>query len=143
MAARFIFSMSLLICGCAQAVGMPDPEPQNSSSDDAGAPPAVEAAAPLRTGTYFGDYVVSSGGGQMLLIVKDDGYVTLTPADQFATGTGTIDEAGNVDVTTQFDGTTNPSLRFTGTVKLDATGWKASGKVSADYESGTWAAVRK
>jgi len=101
----------------------------------------------LGLGPYFGDYVVANGGGgEMMLSVKDDGFVTLTPADPYAAATGTIDEAGNVDVTTKFDTVAQSVLHFTGVVKFDGVSWRASGKVVAQYspnQPGTWAAVRK
>jgi len=138
----------LAMCGCAQSVGYPDPDPHTSATDtDASALPAVEAGPASREGPYFGDYVVANGGGgEMMLSVKDDGFVTLTPADPYAAATGTIDEAGNVDVTTKFDTVADSVLHFTGVVKFDGVSWRASGKVVAQYspnQPGTWAAVRK
>lgn len=108
----------------------------------------MEAAAPSRVGSYFGDWFIPNGvgGGTMMLQVKDDGFVTITPGDVTATGTGTIDEQGNVHVTTEIDAVTQSPLEFTGVVTFDGAGWKASGKVVAPWKSsqaGTWAALRK
>lgn len=143
---RFV-PLVLVMCGCAQSVGFPDPEPQQNSDSDTGVQSPMEAAAPSRMGSHFGDYVLAGGGGgQMVLFVKDDGFVTLTPEDSTATGTGTIDEAGNLSVTTEIDAVAQSPLAFTGVVTFDGASWKATGKVVAPWKSsgsGTWAALRK
>ncbi len=142
---RYTPLLVVALVGCAQSVGFPEPTP--TDSNDAAAPPPVEAGPPTRVGTYFGDYVVSSGGGgTMLLVVKDDGFVTLTPHDVNATGTGTVDEAGNVKVTTEYDLFAQSTLSFTGKLVLEGTSWKASGSVipqSISNQNGTWAATLK
>lgn len=132
------------LVGCATSVGYPDPSPGPSDQNDAAINTPVEAGPPAREGTYFGDYVVgSSGGGTMMLDVKEDGFVTLWPKDVNASGTGTIDEAGHVSVTTGYDVYSEGTLNFTGVVTFDGTEWKASGKVGLYGQSGTWSAIKK
>lgn len=146
----WFYTLSVVLIGCAQqSVDFPNDSGDSDAAQgaDAATEASVEAGPPTRVGTYFGDYVVSSGGGgTMLLIVKADGFATITPKDVNATGTGTVDSAGNITVTTQYDSYAQATLYFTGTLAFDGTSWTASGTVvpqDISNQTGSWSASLK